>query len=550
MTTHVAPHAASPRRETPPRMHQLNTISSLASTARPSQLPPLRPRIPSADSTNGLLRPQRIQRQRTPPHEQPPPPPPPPPPPSQPLCHVRTDSTGSVSSLGSTGSKGPGFSSTDRLNGEIQGFLQSQNCDGAKVIESRKDYMKYLASSERQATAESHDQHRVDTGGIAFGNFNWPPSGYSRPVTIEEFHQRNQVFLQRSGLERDRDQVKYQQQQQQQPPQPHSRRSIQAGTQPNSRGKHQPGLISIDNSNWDDQGGFRTGRSINKLQAIPQDLESLARTHVPRPPPHQLHQSNTCRDEISSSNLLSSSESEQSFQDERSSLLPPSGISTHEYRGHYTDGPEHRPGPKRSHDLLLGSGDDTTFRRGHRKEKSTSHRSDKTKRKKKMSQRNRRRARRDLSGDDSSESPISDSSSVDNRHWRKKRAKMLEKERIKLIDQWKAETRAEAERTRFEVENNRWYKRLGRSVNCHFDAYLNKAWKLLGLFEIFICNLPLTIGAVALAIVTLGVVWFKFAEENMDSCQPVHFHSSQCTFPEFPGMYSSNCTHLQQLSQL
>ena len=101
-----------------------------------------------------------------------------------------------------------------------------------------------------------------------------------------------------------------------------------------------------------------------------------------------------------------------------------------------------------------------------------------------MSQRNRRRARRDLSGDDSSESPISDSSSVDNRHWRKKRAKMLEKERIKLIDQWKAETRAEAERTRFEVENNRWYKRLGRSVNCHFDAYLNKAWKLLGLFEI------------------------------------------------------------------
>ncbi len=40
-----------------------------------------------------------------------------------------------------------------------------------------------------------------------------------------------------------------------------------------------------------------------------------------------------------------------------------------------------------------------------------------------------------------------------------------------------------------------------------------------------------------MAIALLGVVWFKFVEENLDSCQPVHFHSSQCTFPEFPGCF-------------
>lgn len=50
--------------------------------------------------------------------------------------------------------------------------------------------------------------------------------------------------------------------------------------------------------------------------------------------------------------------------------------------------------------------------------------------------------------------------------------------------------------------------------------------------EEFIANLPLTIGAIALSTANLGVVWFKFAEVNMESCEPVHFHSAQCTFPE------------------
>jgi hypothetical protein len=59
----------------------------------------------------------------------------------------------------------------------------------------------------------------------------------------------------------------------------------------------------------------------------------------------------------------------------------------------------------------------------------------------------------------------------------------------------------------------------------------NEMFRFATLVEAFIGNLPLTIGAVAMAVVTLGVVWFKFAEECLDTCEPVHFHSSQCTFP-------------------
>ena len=57
--------------------------------------------------------------------------------------------------------------------------------------------------------------------------------------------------------------------------------------------------------------------------------------------------------------------------------------------------------------------------------------------------------------------------------------------------------------------------------------------------ESFIGNLPLTIGAIALASANLGVDWFKFAEENLSSCEPVHFHSKQCNFPEV--RYSLMC---------
>jgi hypothetical protein len=134
-----------------------------------------------------------------------------------------------------------------------------------------------------------------------------------------------------------------------------------------------------------------------------------------------------------------------------------------------------------------------------------------------------------------------ESSSYDYRQWTQKRAKMLEKERAKLILQWKAEAKAEAEVTRKESEAKHWPSRLKRYLDAEFVVFMSRAFKFFTSAESFIANLPLTIGAIAMAVVTLGVIWFKFAEENLDSCEPVEFHSSQCSFPEFPGCFY--CDH-------
>jgi len=60
--------------------------------------------------------------------------------------------------------------------------------------------------------------------------------------------------------------------------------------------------------------------------------------------------------------------------------------------------------------------------------------------------------------------------------------------------------------------------------------------------QAFCANLPLTIGGLAYSCACMGVVWFKFAEENLETCVPVHFHSPQCTYPEFPGCFECDTT--------
>ena len=117
-----------------------------------------------------------------------------------------------------------------------------------------------------------------------------------------------------------------------------------------------------------------------------------------------------------------------------------------------------------------------------------------------------------LNNDDSQDSS---DSSFDHRKWTKKRSRsrMLEKERSKLIEQWKVEAKAEAELLRKERESNRWHRRLWETIVHELQTFGLKAFRCLTIIEKFIGNLPLTIGAVALAVVTLGVVWFKFAEE-------------------------------------
>lgn len=321
---YVTQPPAVPSRQTPPRGFQVNTISSVAAAPRPGQLPPLsRPRLSSADSGTGPPRPQRVQRQRTPPTEHPPPPPPPQ---TNQQYHVRTDSSGSVSSLGSTGSKGPGFFFTDRFSGAIQGVLQSPSFDGSELDDPRRHSSIVLSSSDRQPSTEFIDQHtHSDPGGTVFGIFHWPADSQTRPVTVEEFHRRNQFFLQSPEGDRDRSMYQSQQASHQQ-----MRRLVPSDTPPNTRGQHQPGIHSVDNDIWDEQGAAHVGVQEKQPQGL-----------VFRQNPHQLFLHDAGSGEASSNSLLSSSESELSFQDEHTSLLPPSGISSHEHRSHrYTEEPE------------------------------------------------------------------------------------------------------------------------------------------------------------------------------------------------------------------
>jgi hypothetical protein len=87
------------------------------------------------------------------------------------------------------------------------------------------------------------------------------------------------------------------------------------------------------------------------------------------------------------------------------------------------------------------------------------------------------------------------------------------------------------------VPNSRDVDNLGHYLDQRLGDVVDKIVSILAWLESFVANLPSTIGAIAFAICTTGVVWFKFTEENLPSCEPVHFHSSQCTFPEFPGCF-------------
>jgi hypothetical protein len=92
-------------------------------------------------------------------------------------------------------------------------------------------------------------------------------------------------------------------------------------------------------------------------------------------------------------------------------------------------------------------------------------------------------------------------------------------------------------------EAEQWHIRVGRYFDFEFGGAIGRLYMTLSWLEAFICNLPLTVGAISMAIVTLGVVWFKFVEETrVISCEPVQFHSSQCTFPESPGCFYCDTT--------
>lgn len=85
----------------------------------------------------------------------------------------------------------------------------------------------------------------------------------------------------------------------------------------------------------------------------------------------------------------------------------------------------------------------------------------------------------------------------------------LEEERVALMKQWREEfeqeQRGDASLTGV-VQNMK-----DKVTTCTFGP----VWKCLSYVEVFIANMPLTIGAVGLSWVTQGVIWFKFMGELM-----------------------------------
>ncbi|CAB9507164.1 expressed unknown protein [Seminavis robusta] len=112
----------------------------------------------------------------------------------------------------------------------------------------------------------------------------------------------------------------------------------------------------------------------------------------------------------------------------------------------------------------------------------------------------------------------------------------LEKERAKLVAQWREEWEKEEEHLRQRDPKRKLFRALYNKIGQCLDALMY----FFSSFEVFISNMPLTIAALALSWVSMGCVWFKFMEEQIDDCHHVHFYSPQCTFPEFPGCFECN----------
>ena len=109
----------------------------------------------------------------------------------------------------------------------------------------------------------------------------------------------------------------------------------------------------------------------------------------------------------------------------------------------------------------------------------------------------------------------------------------LEKERAKLIAQWRDEWEKEVDYLKQRDPKRRLFRNLHNAIGTCVESLKS----FFSAVEVFISNMPLTIAALALGWVSMGCVWFKFVEENIDACHHVHFFSRQCTFPEFPSCF-------------
>mmetsp|Transcript_9548 Transcript_9548/g.20593 ORF Transcript_9548/g.20593 Transcript_9548/m.20593 type:complete len:1435 (-) Transcript_9548:31-4335(-) len=61
-----------------------------------------------------------------------------------------------------------------------------------------------------------------------------------------------------------------------------------------------------------------------------------------------------------------------------------------------------------------------------------------------------------------------------------------------------------------------------------------RLWLFLNLL---VANVPLSFSAISFSIVLLGILTKAYTQEVLMTCQQVKFHTSQCLFPQFPGCY-------------
>ena len=115
----------------------------------------------------------------------------------------------------------------------------------------------------------------------------------------------------------------------------------------------------------------------------------------------------------------------------------------------------------------------------------------------------------------------------------------LEQERANLLAQWRAEMRMEHDRLQYQDSKSRLWNDVYEAC---FKPVLDCIFPWLAFLEVLLSNMPITIGALGLSWVTMGVVWFKFMEEMVPSCQHVHYYSDACSYLEFPGCFQCDTT--------
>jgi hypothetical protein len=118
----------------------------------------------------------------------------------------------------------------------------------------------------------------------------------------------------------------------------------------------------------------------------------------------------------------------------------------------------------------------------------------------------------------------------------------LKKERDSLKERWKIEFEQERKQQQSSPDSM-W---ASFSLVCNLDPM----YKVFSYLEVYLSNMPITIGAVGLSWVTQGTIWFKFMEEMTDACTPVFFYSKQCDYPEFPGCFECDTTHQAYLAAI